>query len=366
MSPDPVVGDPSDMQHYNRYAYVANSPLRYTDPSGNCPVCYFIAFVVGYEMTQQGNQYWRMVGSFAMMLATQGLVDAGLGVTAGVPGDAINRAAGIANTFNTGGIGNSVLAAAIPTLATGGSVEQAATAGIFAGAFTGVGTAFAGDSVKLVSAHMLLGCAQGAASGGACGPSALAAGFGKAATIGLDARDFGVIGNGVTTAIVGGTASAIGGGKFANGAKQAAFGYLFNHLVSIGYQVSAPKLGSVNYSFGISYDDGKWDAGLFREVSFTAISTGVGFGGIGLNAGWQSGSFMSNNGTYSEAYSAGWALWGGGFQKNGEDLSGISVRYGRQYGFDIAPQKFETIYSYTRDLRPAIDAVGKMLKGILQ
>jgi RHS repeat-associated protein len=239
MSPDPVVGDPSDMQHYNRYAYVANSPLRYTDPSGNCPVCYFIAFVVGYEMTQQGDQYWRMVGSFAMMWATQGLVDAGLGVTAGVPGDAINRAAGIANTFNTGGIGNSVLAAAIPTLATGGSVEQAATAGIFAGAFTGVGAAFAGDSVKLVSAHMLLGCAQGAASGGSCGPSAMAAGFGKAATIGLDARDFGVIGNGVTTAIVGGTASALGGGKFANGAKQAGFAYLFNQAVSRGARAAA-------------------------------------------------------------------------------------------------------------------------------
>ena len=31
--------DPADPQSLNRYGYVLNNPLRYTDPSGHCPFC---------------------------------------------------------------------------------------------------------------------------------------------------------------------------------------------------------------------------------------------------------------------------------------------------------------------------------------
>ena len=37
VSPDPVVQDPTNSQSYNRYSYVLNSPLSYTDPSGFSP-----------------------------------------------------------------------------------------------------------------------------------------------------------------------------------------------------------------------------------------------------------------------------------------------------------------------------------------
>lgn len=36
LSPDPVVQSPYDGQNLNRYSYVINNPLRYTDPSGYC------------------------------------------------------------------------------------------------------------------------------------------------------------------------------------------------------------------------------------------------------------------------------------------------------------------------------------------
>jgi RHS repeat-associated protein len=43
LQPDNFVQDPSNTQNYNRYGYVLNNPLKYTDPSGeitdNCPTC---------------------------------------------------------------------------------------------------------------------------------------------------------------------------------------------------------------------------------------------------------------------------------------------------------------------------------------
>jgi hypothetical protein len=84
-------------------------------------------------------------------------------------------------------------------------------------------------SPERIIAHAVLGCVQQASSGGQCGPGAAAAAFGKIAT-GLSEGLNSIPAQFAVTTVVGGTVSVIGGGKFANGAAQAGFGYLFNQL----------------------------------------------------------------------------------------------------------------------------------------
>ena len=50
ISADSIVPDPANPQSLNRYSYVLNNPLRYTDPSGNrwCESEYCIGWTGGY------------------------------------------------------------------------------------------------------------------------------------------------------------------------------------------------------------------------------------------------------------------------------------------------------------------------------
>jgi len=226
LSPDPLIQSPHDLQNYNQYSYVLNSPLRYTDPSGKCiwDFCIVEIFVAvaGAAAINNGNQYWRIAGTVALAWALGpgfgeggGLVETGLGTT---------WAGGTSATA----VGNSAIAGGLTSyVASGGDVEAAFIGAIAGGAFTYVGGPAGLGGAEKIIAHAVIGCAQGAVTGGSCGPSAMAAAFGKLATpsgIPAGVEPF------VASVIAGGTASVIGGGKFANGALQAAMGYLFNQL----------------------------------------------------------------------------------------------------------------------------------------
>ena len=53
VSPDILIPDPADPQSYNRYAYVLNNPLRFTDPSGHCAADDDECWAVAAQLYQQ-------------------------------------------------------------------------------------------------------------------------------------------------------------------------------------------------------------------------------------------------------------------------------------------------------------------------
>jgi len=77
LSPDNYVQNPSNAQNYNRYAYVLNNPLKYTDPSGELwgfddLIVGAIGFAVGY--ISSGIQ----TGDWGKQSLLQGLYGAGM------------------------------------------------------------------------------------------------------------------------------------------------------------------------------------------------------------------------------------------------------------------------------------------------
>ncbi len=47
ISADTIVPQPGDPLAWDRYSYVKNNPLSYTDPSGHCPICVILTLVIG-------------------------------------------------------------------------------------------------------------------------------------------------------------------------------------------------------------------------------------------------------------------------------------------------------------------------------
>jgi len=149
--------------------------------------------------------------------------------------------------------------------------EAGLKAGAFAAAFAFVGGSEAfGELGKVtaerVIAHAVLGCVQQASSGGQCGPGAAAAAFGKIAT-GLSEGLNSIPAQFAVTTVVGGTVSVIGGGKFANGAAQAGFGYLFDECAHGGCGWNDTKVVITgNYAAGPVGEYGTYPSSLHLEI----------------------------------------------------------------------------------------------------
>jgi RHS repeat-associated protein len=244
LSADPMIQDPSNLQSYNRYSYVWNSPLAGTDPSG-------------YNwFSDRRNDIVKVVATISMPWAALAISNVG-----GLGDDVehawkqaykseIGRAvivitasyltAGTAEFFFAPGLFTSMASGFVGGLAgSNGHLKAGIEGALTAGAFYGVGSVTdmhnvqdwskvsSGQFAANVLGHALVGCASAEAKGGDCGKGAASAAVGDLATPFYSANP--VVGT-IQSAVVGGTTSVLGGGKFSNGAITSAYGYLFNAI----------------------------------------------------------------------------------------------------------------------------------------
>ncbi len=224
VSADPIIQDATNPQSFNRYAYVYNNPLSFTDPHGFSAWSQWIRPVVITVAT------WYVLGPGGAFGASG--VFGAVGGSAGLFGSTLANgfASAAAAGFAAGGI-------------QGGNIESAVYGAFSAVAFYGVGqsatfladkygTAFWGSgSPGRVVLHGAAGCASASVAGGSCGHGAISAAFAEAAGPNVSSVTGGNKVAGFVGAIVaGGAAARLAGGKFANGAATGAFSYLFNSL----------------------------------------------------------------------------------------------------------------------------------------
>ena len=401
---DAIVDGALDLQGYNRYSYGQNNPLAGADPSGNSfwsglnpfssrnlDVLFntlanpFSAHQVhalihrdpGIQIGDQTVQRYPVVGQIAQV-AVVAVVSYFTFGTGAVAAGAISGPWAVAAIAGAAGA-----SAALTTNALGGDSSDYWRAGLISAAttaaFYGVGAATGGftgieGAVIKIGAHALVGCASAAASGGECAHGAVAAAIGKGVSLGL-AEKFGttwstqekVIGF-IATSVAGGTASALSGGKFANGATTAAFGYALNHLLTIGGRVRIPLLWGGKAAIGVSYESGRWDFGVVFEGDIPPTSVGGLMLRGGFDVGYQPGDFDSARGTQSVSVEAHWKAIGGSYSVDAttKEFSGASITFGPGYGASVVGTATNTISirQFLREIvQPVVDAARNYLDG---
>ncbi len=316
ISADPQVQFAGDSQSYNRYSYVHNNPMKYTDPSG---FGLFSSIKKAFKKIAGGL---RKIGRALKPVA-------GIIVGAVVALYCPPCAAFAGNSIALGALAGAAAGATTAAINGGNILKGAITGGISGAVFGYIGLNYTGN--EAIAAHAIAGGAMSVVRGGKFGEGFLSAGFAKYAMLGFEKAGYinlanrkfdAVMGRTTISAVVGGTASVIGGGKFANGAQTAAFAHLLNYELSHVNKAAAARANSIfKFFFGnisqqkiaqkhIDFADKILDLGIERTNAMgpiQAIVTVMG-GGLGMHA--KSFADMALNvsvDTYFEGFSS-WSL----------------------------------------------------------
>src|SRR5438034_9659721 len=180
-----TVGSALNMQGWNRYSYVGNDPLAFTDPNGFSWLSSFFHSVANFLTHNPIVRAIVQIAATVIVTAVLGPAALALGFVGG---------AGVA----AAGVAAAAMSAAVVTGLSGGNLGQALKAGLIAGATAlaffevgGLTNQIAGQDFWAdhfqpefgspaydfnVAAHALVGCASSVASGGSCKSGALSGG----------------------------------------------------------------------------------------------------------------------------------------------------------------------------------------------
>jgi len=241
LSADPHIQAPYDTQSYNRYSYVKNNPLKYTDPSGFFFKKFFKAIK---KVVLAIDKFTKKTDLASVILLSKPVRNffvkykwarVVLSIVASWFGGPLGGMhASMYLTDIQGGNNRDIAKAALISLASsfiaseiGDSFGHDASFLSENGGGSGYASASSGYTNAAIKAvvHGISRAAIAKAQGQDTS-SAFWSGF---VSSGFAAPDsYGEIGGTVVTIVVGGTVSEISGGKFANGAVTAAYIHLFN------------------------------------------------------------------------------------------------------------------------------------------